>query len=205
MSSTQRTHPDAAPGSTAVTNVTLPIRYRSTLRSRITDNAPVTAVHHWLMGYSITLMRISMGAVIFGFGFLKYFPGVSPAENLVLNTTHLMTFGLIPDNLAIVLTATLECAIGLSLLTGLWLRMTIYLLGIWVVGILSPVVLLPGRLFSGPHHAPTLEGQYVLKDIILLMAVLVVATAVHRRTKDRQEHVSEQTRGAVTGQPGSAR
>lgn len=39
------------------------------------------------------LRRFSMGAVIFGFGMLKYFPGVSPAQTLVLATTELLTFG----------------------------------------------------------------------------------------------------------------
>jgi len=46
------------------------------------------------------------------------------------------------------------------------------------VGILSPVVLLAARLFDGPHHTPTLEGQYVLKDIILVTATLVIAATL---------------------------
>jgi len=62
------------------------------------------------------------------------------------------------------------------------LRATIYLLIFWVIGILTPLVLLPERLFSGPNHAPTLEGQYVLKDIILFTASLVIATTLYRST-----------------------
>jgi len=135
------------------------------------------AVIGWLHRHSVTLLRLSMGVVIFGFGILKYFPGVSPAENLIATITHLLTFGLVPGRLAMVLLATVECAIGLSLITNRGLRATIYLLVVWVLGILSPTVLLPGRLFSGPDHAPTLEGQYVLKDIILLGASLVIAAA----------------------------
>ena len=50
------------------------------------------------------------------------------------------------------------------------------------MGILSPLVLLPGRLFSGPYHAPTLEGQYVLKDLVFLGAVMAIATTARRRT-----------------------
>jgi uncharacterized membrane protein YkgB len=30
-------------------------------------------------------------------------------------------------------------------------------------------------MFSGPHDAPTLEGQYVLKDIILVAAGMAIA------------------------------
>ena len=72
--------------------------------------------------------------------------------------------------------ATLECVIGLSLLTRVLLRVTMYLLAVELIGILSPVILLTSRLFAGPHHAPTLEGQYVLKDVILVAAAMVVAT-----------------------------
>jgi uncharacterized membrane protein YkgB len=136
----------------------------------------------WLTRYSISMLRISLGLVILGFGALKFFPGVSPAEDLVKATTHAMTLGLAPGTAAIVVTATLECVIGLSLIIRRGLRVTIYLLLLWVMGILSPVMLLPQRLFSGPNHAPTLEGQYVLKDLILFTASLVIATTLYRTT-----------------------
>ncbi len=156
---------------------------RATLTSRILGNNLDAIIHRWLQRYSIALLRISMGVVIFGFGILKYFPGISPAEDLVMKTTQLLTFELLPGRVALVLFATVECCIGLSLITGWGLRLIIYLLALWVVGILSPVVLLPERLFSGPYHAPTLEGQYVLKDIILLTATLVIAIRLRRRKK----------------------
>ncbi|MGH3614706.1 MAG: hypothetical protein ACRDRK_19355 [Pseudonocardia sp.] len=136
----------------------------------------------WLTRYSIGMLRISLGLIVLGFGVLKYFPGVSPAENLVKATMHVMTFGLVPDMVAIVVTATLECFIGLSLIFRRGLRATIYLLLLWVIGILSPVVLFPQRLFSGPGHAPTLEGQYVLKDLILFTAILVIASTLYHTT-----------------------
>ena len=156
---------------------------RATLTSRILGNKLDAITQRWLQRYSIALLRISMGAVVFGFGILKYFPGISPAEDLVMVTTQLLTFELLPGRVALVLFATVECCIGLSLITGWGLRLIIYPLALWVVGILSPVVLLPERLFSGPYHAPTLEGQYVLKDIILLTATLVIAIRLRRRKK----------------------
>lgn len=133
-------------------------------------------VHGWLVRHAIAGLRISMGAVFLGFGVLKYFPGVSPAQDLAVTTTRLLTFGLIPDPVSLVLIATLECVIGLSLIVGKGLRATVYLLVVQLVGILSPLVLLPARLFAGPWHAPTLEGQYVLKDIVLVAAAMVIAT-----------------------------
>lgn len=136
------------------------------------------AIQHWLIAHSITLLRLSLGVIFLAFGALKFFPDISPAQNLVETTTNILTFGLVPGPVALVAIATLECVIGLCLLTGRALRGAIYLLAIQLIGILSPLVLLAPRMFSGPHHAPTLEGQYVLKDIILLAATLLLATTL---------------------------
>lgn len=155
---------------------------RIALRMFAVVDAGEVALHRWLMRYSISALRISLGAVLLGFGFLKYFPGVSPAENLVLATMHVLTLGLVPavvpNSVALVLVATLECVVGLLLITGRWLRLTIAALAVQLAGILSPTVLLAGRIFAGPYHMPTLEGQYVLKDVILLTAAMVIATTV---------------------------
>ncbi len=137
-------------------------------------------IHHRLIAHSVTVLRIAVGAVFLGFGVLKYFHGISPAENLTKATTHLLTFGLVPGSVSIVAIATLECFIGICLLADRFMRLAIWLLAIEFVGILSPLVLLPGRLFSGPHNAPTLEGQYVLKDVILVGAAMVIAAGTFR-------------------------
>ena len=137
-------------------------------------------IHHQLVAHSVTVLRIAVGAVFLGFGVLKYFPGVSPAEDLTKVTTNLLTFGLVPDGVSIVAIATLECFIGICLIAGKGMRVAIWLLAIEFVGILSPLVLLPGRLFAGPHDAPTLEGQYVLKDIILVGAGMIIAATTFR-------------------------
>ncbi len=137
-------------------------------------------VHHELVVHSITVLRVALGAVFLGFGVLKYFPGASPAEALTVATTQRLTFGVVPENVSIVVIATLECVIGASLLLNRWMRIAIWLLAFELVGILSPLVLLSERLFAGPHGAPTLEGQYVLKDVILLAAGFVIAAASFR-------------------------
>jgi putative oxidoreductase len=137
-------------------------------------------VHHQLVAHSITWLRIAVGAIFLGFGVLKYFPGVSPAQNLTEATTHILFLGLIPGSIAIKMIATLECFIGICLLSGRWMRLAIWLLAIEFIGILAPIFLLPARLFAGPHHAPTLEGQYCLKDIILVTAGLVIAAGTFR-------------------------
>jgi len=137
-------------------------------------------IHHRLVLHSITWLRLAVGAIFFGFGILKYFNGVSPAQNLTEATTHILFLGLIPGDIAIRMIATLECVIGLCLLTNRCMRLAVWLLAIEFIGILSPLILLPGREFAGPYHAPTLEGQYCLKDIILVTAALVIAAGTFR-------------------------
>ncbi|MGI8715945.1 MAG: hypothetical protein ACR2NR_22750 [Solirubrobacteraceae bacterium] len=137
-------------------------------------------LHHQFVAHSVAVLRIAVGLIFLGFGVLKYFPGVSPAQNITEATTHILFFGLVPGRVCMIFVATLECFIGASLIAGRPMRVALWLLAIEFVGILSPLVLLPARLFSGPHHAPTLEGQYVLKDIILVGAAMVIAAATFR-------------------------
>lgn len=135
-----------------------------------------TALAGWLAAYSVLALRISLGLVITGFGALKFVPGASPAEALVSQTTEALTLGLVGGSTAVVGTAVLETVIGLSLLTGRLLKPGMVLMSGWLVGILAPVVLFPGQMFPG--GLPTLAAQYVLKDIILVAAAMVVAAAL---------------------------
>ena len=135
----------------------------------------------WLALHSVTLLRLSLGVVFLGFGVLKFFPGLSPAADLAGETFRELTFGLVPESVGLFFVAALETAIGLSLLTGRLLRLGLTLLAVAMVGILSPLVLLPEELFRGALWAPTLEGQYVVKDVVLLAAALAVAGSAFGR------------------------
>ncbi|HVF77105.1 MAG TPA: DoxX family membrane protein [Solirubrobacteraceae bacterium] len=136
------------------------------------------AIHRGLREHSIAILRVVVGLVFLLFGLLKFFPDVSPVEELTIKTTDAMSFDLVPGHIAIVLVACSECIIGLLLIAGRFLRIAIYLLAGQLIGILAPLVLFTGRLFDGPHNAPTLEGQYVIKDLILVAAGLVVASTL---------------------------
>ena len=137
-------------------------------------------LHGLLVRHAIKALRFTVGAIFLGFGVLKFFPDVSPAQGLSIKTIDLLTFGLIPWEVGIVAIATLECFIGICLLANRWMRVAVWLLVVQFIGILAPLALLTGRLFSGPNHAPTLEGQYVLKDIILVAAGMAIAAGTFR-------------------------
>ncbi|MDQ4051775.1 MAG: DoxX family protein [Actinomycetota bacterium] len=138
------------------------------VRERVQERAAT-----WLAAHSITALRISLGLVFLGFGVLKFFPGASPAEALVMRTIDTLTLGVVSGQTAVVTTAVLETFIGLTLVTGIGLRAGLVVLTGSLVGIMSPLVLFTGDLF--PDFTPTLEAQYVLKDIILAAAGAVVA------------------------------
>ncbi len=135
-------------------------------------------LHRWRVGHSIVLLRITLGGIFLGFGVLKFFPGLSPAAALAERTFGILTFGLVPAAVARVTIAILECAIGLCFLTGKGLRVGVWLLGMQLLGAFSPLLLFAGEMFSGPHHAPSLEGQYVIKDMVLVGAGMVIAATV---------------------------
>lgn len=133
----------------------------------------VGAAAAWLAAHSVTALRVSLGLVFLGFGVLKFVPGASPAEALVMRTIDTLSLGLVSGTLAVLITAVLETFIGLTLISGRWLRAGLAVLAGSIVGIMSPLVLFFGDLFPG--LVPTLEAQYVLKDIVLVAAGLVVA------------------------------
>lgn len=126
----------------------------------------------WLARHSVDVLRVSLGLVFLAFGMLKFVPGLSPAEGLAVETVERLTFGLVGGGAALLLTAVVETFIGLTLVTRRWLAAGLIVLAGAMVGILSPLVLFAGDLFGA---GPTLTAQYVLKDIVLIAAGLVVA------------------------------
>jgi uncharacterized membrane protein YphA (DoxX/SURF4 family) len=135
-------------------------------------DAVLARLSRWLTRHSIDLLRISLGVVFLGFGSLKFFPGASPAEALAARTLDTLSLGLVSGRQAVVLTAVAECFIGVTLISGKLLKVGLLVLAGSLVGIMSPLVLFFGDMFPG---TPTLEAQYVFKDIVLVAGGLVVA------------------------------
>ena len=81
----------------------------------------------WMARYGLLLLRLSLGIVFFWFGFLKFFPGLSPAAELATRTIETLSFGLIGPEVSIYILAVWECLIGLGLLVGRYMRDTLLL------------------------------------------------------------------------------
>lgn len=137
-----------------------------------------TRLTKWMASVGLLLLRMSLGVVYFWFGVLKFFPGLSPAEGLATRTIEVMTFGLMPPEISLPILATWECLIGLGLLTGRYMRVTLLLLFAQMVGTVSPIFFFPGDTFTVVPIAPTLEGQYIIKNIVLASAGIVIGATV---------------------------
>lgn len=128
-----------------------------------------------LLKHRQRLVVISLGIVYLWFGTLKFFPGLSPAETLAKETIHKLTFGLIPDDLSFLLLAIWEVAIGVLLLLDKRLKLVVGLAMIHIIFTFSPLILLPSLSFNEEHmYSLTLVGQYIIKNVVLFTALLII-------------------------------
>lgn len=135
-------------------------------------------VTQWMARNGILLTRVSLGIIFVWFGILKFMPGLSPAQDLATRTVSVLSFGLVPPAVSLPVLAAWEVAIGLGLLAGRFLRLTILLLFLQMLGTMTPLALFPGETWVVPPFAPTLEGQYIIKNLVLISAGLVVGATV---------------------------
>jgi uncharacterized membrane protein YkgB len=131
------------------------------------------AIAGWMRRHGPDLLRISLGIIFIWFGALKFFDGLSPAESLVRSTVYWMD----PD-IFIPILAAWEVLIGLGLLYRPAIRVAIFLLFAQMPGTMLPLVLLPEVCFTVFPFGLTLEGQYIIKNLVLISAALVVGGTV---------------------------
>ncbi len=144
----------------------------------------------------IPVLRIGLGVVFFWFGVLKFFPGASPAEELAGQTIQTLSGGAIGPAVSLPVLAAWETLIGLGLLTGRFLRATLLLLAVQMLGTLTPLVLFPAETFTIFPFAPTLEGQYIIKNVVLIGAAMVVGATVRGGRLDPEPEDGSEPSGA---------
>lgn len=132
----------------------------------------------WMARHGITLTRVALGVVFLWFGAIKFVPGWSPAADLAARTIERITFGIVTPEIGLPLLAAWESLIGIGLLLGRFLRLTLLLLFVQMPGTMLPLVLFPSETFTAFPHAPTMEGQYIIKNLVLIAAAIVVGATV---------------------------
>ncbi|OGN84945.1 MAG: hypothetical protein A2X23_01615 [Chloroflexi bacterium GWC2_73_18] len=136
------------------------------------------AITSWLARAGIVVLRLGLGFVFLWFGLLKFFPGLSPAQDLATRTIEQLTLGAVGPDVSLPILATWESLIGLGLLSGRFLRATLFLLAVQMLGAATPLLLFPAETFTRFPHAPTLEGQYIIKNVVLVGAAMVIGATV---------------------------
>lgn len=134
-------------------------------------------ITRWMARYSLDVLRFALGVIFIWFGALKYFPGLSPAEELVRNTIYFFD----PD-LVIPILATWEVLIGIGFLSGFFTsklqRVTILLLFMQMIGAGLPLIMLPEVVWTNFPLVLTLEGQYIIKNLVIIGSALVIGATV---------------------------
>ncbi|KLE10568.1 doxx family protein [Aliarcobacter butzleri L354] len=119
-------------------------------------------------------MRLSLGIIFVWYGMLKFFPTLSPAEDLAIKTIDIMFFHLIDGSLSIKLLAILEVAIGIGFLSGYYTKLvTIIFLG-HMLCTFAPLFILPELSFTHAPYAFTLVGQYIVKNIVFILVGVMI-------------------------------
>ena len=129
----------------------------------------------FLRPLAIPALRIALGVVYVWFGILKI-AGASPVDQLVASM-----FPFLPANVAVAGMGWVEVALGAGLLAGFGVRwiaaaQVLHLLGTFAVFVFHPAV-----AFDGSPFFVTFEGEFIAKNLVLIAALLVVASHPRKR------------------------
>ena len=127
----------------------------------------------FLRRWGIPTLRISLAVVFIWFGALKVF-GVSPVVDLVASTVYWVD----PDWFVPAL-GVVEVLIGVGLAARLGLRLVLLVLALQMLGTFLVFALLPDVTFQdGNPLQLTIEGEFVLKNLVLLASAMVVGASI---------------------------
>ena len=134
-----------------------------------------------MKAFGVPALRISFAIIFFWFGILKPL-GWSSAEGLLKATVAWLPFGEPQTWLAVI--GYWEILIGLCFLFKFTTRFAISLLFLQMLGIFMPLVFMPEVTFqNGNVLLPSLEGQYILKNLMIIAGTLVIGGTFYKRYK----------------------
>jgi len=125
----------------------------------------------------LRLLSASIGIVYIMFGALKFFPALSPAEHIGIDTVQILTFNLLSTELSIILLAVFEIGIGFLFLCYKCRKIAVTITACHLILTFSPILFFPEQIFDSNTLGPSLLGQYIFKNIVLLSAVALLFPA----------------------------
>jgi len=158
----------------SATTVVIPIRTRLDSTANHSVTSLVLKLDNWLLSslrrWSITALRLALGSVFLWFGALKIF-GNSPVASLIRET-----YTFVPVSLFILVLGVWEMVIGIGIILKRALRCVLILLCVHLVGTFTAMWLKPSLFFvQGFPFCLTGDGEFVMKNVVLITAALVIA------------------------------
>lgn len=135
--------------------------------------------------YGVPFLRFAIGIVFIWFGVLKTIGELSPAYDLVAATVYWLT-----PEIIVPLLGLWEVGIGVCFLIPPLTRLGLLLLALQMPGTFLPLVLLPDVCFTVFPFGLTLEGQYIVKNLVIIGSALVIGAGLTKKP-DRKEIASE--------------
>ena len=129
----------------------------------------------WMDRHGPLFLRISMGIIFVWFGLLKVF-GHSPVNDLVARTVYWFD-----PAIFIPVLGWWEALIGVCFLFHRLIRAALFLLFLQIGGTFLPLVILPDVCFQKAPFILTMEGQYIVKNLLIISAAIVIGGGVHRK------------------------
>ncbi|MEN9872900.1 MAG: hypothetical protein RL450_835 [Actinomycetota bacterium] len=126
----------------------------------------------------LVFLRFAIGVIFIWFGALKTVGELSPAYDLVAATVYWLT-----PEIIVPLLGLWEIAIGLAFLFTPLTRVAIFLLALQMPGTFLPLVLLPEVCFTIFPVALTIEGQYIVKNLVIIGSALVIGSRIQALKK----------------------
>jgi len=128
--------------------------------------------------FGIGFLRLAIGVVFIWFGALKTVGHLSPAYDLVAATVYWLT-----PEIIVPLLGLWEVAIGIAFLFTPLTRVALFLLALQMPGTFLPLVLLPEVCFTIFPVGLTLEGQYIVKNLVIIGSAMVIGARLQSRQK----------------------
>lgn len=142
----------------------------------------------WTMdSFGITFARLAVGVVFIWFGALKIMGELSPAYDLVAATVYWLT-----PEIIVPLLGLWEVAIGVAFLIPRLTRVALLLLIPQMPGTFLPLLLLPEVTYTVFPFGLTIEGQYIVKNLVIIACALLIGGSALRQHKADTESIAVQ-------------
>ena len=140
-------------------------------------------ISQWMDRHGRRFLRYALAVIFIWFGALKPF-FASPANDLVKRTVYWF-----PPEIFLPILGWWEVAIGVCFLFRPLLRLGIFLLALQLPGTFLPLVLRPEICFARFPFELSMEGQYIVKNLLIIGAALVIGGTIHPLPPQRKAEV----------------